>query len=243
MQILQVTLGNYVPRYQTFVEQGEEVDKMVPHWLHPTTLWDGRPVIGFMAETYLNDLKTVGFKHFNAMWTFPTTSVNQNWEPMTFSMAPWHIVESTQRSKDALISQSPSFAFKSCNMIQALGIAYSKIVLPSSDPKGESKGRTYCPTTWNNSYTWQYATVYADLLRQAGASSLLCEECTLSVIAQLSYKSASHPNCAFADSASTVMSGVMVSLTPCIKSTVDCTIAFHECAERRMSMTCSRSSM
>ena len=70
MQILQVTLGNYVPRFQ----QGEEVDKLVQRWMQPTNLWDGRPVIGFMAESYLDDLKTVGFKHFNPMWIFPTTS-------------------------------------------------------------------------------------------------------------------------------------------------------------------------
>ena len=93
MQILQVTLGDYVPNYQIFVEREEEVDKMVQHWQQPTTLWDGRPVIGFMAETHLDDLPPVGFKHFNPMWTFPTTSVNQNWEPMTFGMAPCHIVE------------------------------------------------------------------------------------------------------------------------------------------------------
>ena len=30
-------------------------------------------------------------------------------------------------------------------MLQALGIVYSKIVLPSGDSKGEFKGRTYCP--------------------------------------------------------------------------------------------------
>ena len=116
-------------------------------------------------------------------------------------------------------------------MLQALGIVYSKIVLPSSDVKGETKGKTYCPTTWNYSYQWQYAAEYADLLRQAGASSLLCQECTLSVIAQLSNKSASHPNCVFADSASAVMSGVMVSPTPLFKSNVDRPIAFHEYAE------------
>ena len=49
-----------------------------------------------MAETYLDDLQTVGFKHFNPMWYFPTTSVNQSWEPMTFGMAPWHLVDDTE---------------------------------------------------------------------------------------------------------------------------------------------------
>ena len=52
----------------------------------------------------------------------------------------------------------------------------------------------------------------------------------LRVIAQLSNKSASHPNCAIADSASTVMSGVMVNLTPRINATVDRPIAFNEYA-------------
>ena len=146
MQILQVNLGNFIPRYQIFVQQ-EEVDKLVQHWMQPTTLWDGRPVIGFMAETYLDNLKTIGFEHFNPMWIFLTTSVK---EPMTFGMPPWHIVDATERSKDALVSQAKNCCFQA--MLQALGIAYSKIVLSSSDVKGETKGKTYWPTTWNYSY-------------------------------------------------------------------------------------------
>ena len=95
-----------------------------------------------MAETFLDDLHTVGFKDFNPIWPFPTTSVNQCWEPMTFGMAPRHLSEHVdkQKSKVALQSQSPIAAFKACNVIQAIGIAYSKIVLPSGDSKGESKG-------------------------------------------------------------------------------------------------------
>ena len=231
MQILQVQFQDYVPRYHIFVEQEENVDKLVQHWQQPTTIWDGQPVIGFMAETYLDDLSTVGFKDFNPMWSFPTTSVNQNWEAMTFGMAPWHLVSETDRNKEALQSQSPIAVFKACNVIQAIGIAYSKIVLPSGDSKGESKNRTYCPTTWNYSYTWQYAADYADQLRQARASALLCQECTLLVRAQLSKKNANHPNCAFADSASTVMCGVMISLTPCIAAKVDRQPDLHEIAE------------
>ena len=233
MQILQVNLGDYIPRYQIFVQQEEEVDKLVQHWMEPSTLWDGRPVIGFMADSYLDDLETVGFKHFNPMWKFPTTSVYQNWEPMTFGMAPC-LVDSTERSKDALVSQSPIVVFKSCNMLQALGIVHSRIVLPSSDVKGETKGKTYCPTTWNHAYQWEYAAKYADLLRQAGASSFLCQECILSVVAQLSNKSASHPNCAFAESASTVMSGAMVSLTPLSKASMDRPIQVSEYADFKL---------
>ena len=79
--------------------------------------------------------------------------------------------------------------------------------------------------------TWQYAPGYADQLRQAGASSLLCQECILSVIAQLSNKSANHPSCAFAESASSVMSGVMVSLTPVFQPKTARPIQLSEYAE------------
>ena len=152
MQILQVHYDDYVPRYQIFMLDDSKIYGSIQQWQKPTTIWDGKPVLGFMAETFLDDLPVIGFKDFNPMWTFPTTSVNQCWEPMTFGMAPWHICENVdkQKSKEALQSQSPIAAFKACNMIQALGIAYSKIVLPSSDSKGESKGRTYCPTTWTH---------------------------------------------------------------------------------------------
>ena len=94
-----------------------------------------------MAETHLDDLRTVGFKDFNPMWTFPTTSVNQCWDPITFGMSPWYLNENVdkQRSREALQSQSPIAAFKACNVTQSIGIAYSKIVLPSADSKGEAK--------------------------------------------------------------------------------------------------------
>ena len=193
MQILQVHFQDYIPKYQIFVEQEDDVDKLVQHWQEPRTLWDGQPVIGFVAETYLDDLQTVGFKDFNPMWSFPTTSVNQVWEAMTFGMAPWHLVSETDRNKEALVSQSPIAVFKACNMFQALGIAYSKIVLPSGDSKGDSKNRTHCPATWNYSYQWTHAAENADQLRRVGASVLLCKECTLVVIAQFSKKNANHP--------------------------------------------------
>ena len=224
MQILQVQFHDYVPRYQIFMFDDSKIYKLIQQWQSPTTVWDCQPVLGFMAESYLDDLQVIGFKHFNPMWTFPTTAVNQCWDPITFRMSPWHLNENTdkQKSKEALQSQSPIAAFKACNMIQALGIAHSKIVLPSGDSKAESRGRTHCPTTWNYSYQWTYASQYADQLRrEAEASALLCKECTLLVRIQLSNKSANHPNCAFADSLSTVMCGAMISLTPCIAPTID----------------------
>ena len=128
---------------------------------------------------------------------------------MTFGMPPWHVGKdadlNNKKSKEALQSQSPIAAFKACNILQALGIAYSKIVLPSGDSKGEAKKRTYCPTTWTHCYQWEYAAQYADQLRQVNASPLLCKETTLLVRIQLSKKSQSHPDCAFADCASTPM--------------------------------------
>ena len=224
MQILQAHYGDFIPRYQIFMFDDSKVYGSIPRWQEPTTVWDGKPVIGFMAETFLDDLSEIGFKDFNPMWTFPTTSVNQCWDPMTFGMPPWHVGEDAevnrQKSKEALQSQSPIAAFKACNMLQALGIAYSKIVLPSGDSKGEAKQRTYCPTTWTHCYQWAYTAQYADQLRQANASPLLCKECTLLVRIQLSKKSPSHPDCAFADCASTTMCGAMISLTPCIAPTV-----------------------
>ena len=229
MQILQVHCGDFVPRYQIFMHDDSKIYGRIPRWREPTTIWDGQPVLGFMAETFLDHLLVIGFKDFNPMWTFPTTSVNQCWEAMTFGMPPWHIdkeihVDKQKKSKEALQSQSPIAAFKACNMLQALGIAHSKIVLPSGDSKGAEKQRTYCPTTWTHCYQWGYTAEYADQLRQADASPLLCKKCTLLVRIQLSKKSATHPDCAFADCASTTMCGAMISLTPCIAPTIarDC---------------------
>ena len=241
MQILQAHYGDYVPRYQILMFDDAEIYGPCLQWQEPSTIWDGTPVIGFMAETYLDDLSSISFKDFNPMWTFPTTTVSQCWDALTFGMPPWHISKDEERNKsvlkDAVQSQSPIAAFKSTNMLQALGIAHSKIVLPSGDVKGAEKKRTYCPTTWSHCYTWEYAAQYADQLRQAGASPLLSKETVLLVRIQLSNKSQSHPACAFADCASTVMCGAMISLTPCIAPKIsrecdlDASMSFNDADE------------
>ena len=201
MQILQVQFNDYVPRYQIFMFDDSKIYKSIQQWQEPSTVWDGQPVIGFMAETFLDDLSVIGFKDFNPMWTFPTTSVIPCWDPMTFGMAPWHLNANAdkQKSKEAPQSQAPIAAFKACYMIQALGIAYSKIVLPSGDSEGASKGRTYCPTTWNYSYQWLYTSQYADQLRQAKASSLLCtveeQECQSSKLCLRRFYEYHHVRC------------------------------------------------
>ena len=97
----------------SFMFDGSKIYGSIQQWQEPTTIWDGKPVLGFMAETFLNDLSVIGFKDFNPMWTFPTTSVNQCWKPITLGMAPWHCDDvDKQKSKEALQSPSPLAAFK-----------------------------------------------------------------------------------------------------------------------------------
>ena len=55
------------------------------HGQFPSTVLTGTPVLGFMAETDLDNLQVVGFKHFNPMWSFPSTSAAQNWDPIAHS--------------------------------------------------------------------------------------------------------------------------------------------------------------
>ena len=131
MQILQAHYGDFVPRCQIFMYDDSKVYGPVAQWQEPTTVWDGTPVIGFMAETFLDDLSTIGFKDFNPMWAFPTTSVNQCWEAMTFGMPPWHVGKNPEvnrlKAKEALQSQSPIAAFKACNILQARALHAARL--------------------------------------------------------------------------------------------------------------------
>ena len=144
-QILQVNFDDFIPKWQIIVEQEEDVDELVKHWLSPSTLWEGRSVIGFMAETCLSDLSTVGFKHFNPTWSSPTTSVYQNWEPVTFGMPAYHLCDDTEHDKDALVSQSPTVVFKSAVVRQALGFIHSLIVLLSFPADQRNHQCVICP--------------------------------------------------------------------------------------------------
>ena len=85
-------------------------------WQEPSTIWEGTPVMGFMAETYVDDLTCLSFKDFNPMWTYPMTAVYKCWDALTFGMPPWHIAPDNEHTakftKDALQSQSPIAAFK-----------------------------------------------------------------------------------------------------------------------------------
>ena len=58
MQMLQSHFhGDFVPRYQIFMYD-HDIYGSFPQWQEPSTVWDGTPVIGFMAETFLDDLST-----------------------------------------------------------------------------------------------------------------------------------------------------------------------------------------
>ena len=48
---------------------------------------------------------------FNPMWSYPSTSVNHNYENITFGMHASHLKENPDHAKDALISQSPIVVF------------------------------------------------------------------------------------------------------------------------------------
>ena len=95
------------------------------------------------------------------------------------------------------------------------------MILPSSDSKGEKKEKTYCPTTWNYAYQWKYASAVCrsieEVWSQLTSMSRMHSKHYCTVERQ---ERSRHPNCAFAEAASTVMSGVMVSLTPLYKATI-----------------------
>ena len=86
-----MNLEDYIPKWQIFVKTLETADKKVKEWQFPTTIWEGIPVLGFMSETNLDNLEVVGFKHFNPMWSFPSTVVAQDWDPITFEMPAYHL--------------------------------------------------------------------------------------------------------------------------------------------------------
>ena len=117
-------------------------------------------------------------------------------------------------TKDALISQSPIVVFKAATVLQSLGVIASRVLLPSSDTQGEKRDRTYCPTTWNYAYTYDTPAQYSDQLQAQGVPSLRAHECVLAVTAQIPNKNPNKAHSANVDSASAVISGVMVSLTP-----------------------------
>ena len=92
LQILQVNFQDYIrniPKWQILLQHDDDMPKKPRTWQFPSTVWDGQPVIGFMAETTFEDaqgrpLPEVSFADFNPMWSFPNTSVKSNYENISF---------------------------------------------------------------------------------------------------------------------------------------------------------------
>ena len=55
--ILQVTFQDYIPKWQIFVKEDDDSPKMITKWRYPSIVWDGHPVLGFMAESEFKDAK------------------------------------------------------------------------------------------------------------------------------------------------------------------------------------------
>ena len=102
MQLLETSYPDYVPKYQILMYDDSKINGPCLQWQAPTTIWDGTPVLGFMAETFLDDLSSMGFKDFNPMWTYPTTAVYQCWDALTFGMPPWHLCKDEDRCQSVL---------------------------------------------------------------------------------------------------------------------------------------------
>ena len=133
----------------------------------------------------------------------PSNSKHDN---ISFGMDTTHFCENPTNTKDALIAQCPIVVFKASTVLQSIGIIASRILLPSADTQGETRERTYCPTTWNYAYGYHTPTEYSDALFEKGAPAVLAHECVLSVIAQMSNKNSRHAQCANAHSPSAAVS-------------------------------------
>ena len=68
MQILEAQYKDYVPRYQILMFDDSKIYGPCRQWQEPSTIWEGTPVMGFMAETFVDDLPCLSFKDFNPMW-------------------------------------------------------------------------------------------------------------------------------------------------------------------------------
>ena len=206
-------------KWQILVGRDDDFPRMILKWRYPSTVWDGNPVLGFMAESDFTDgqgkpLQEVRFADVKPMWSYPPTAVSSNYDSIAFGMGASHLRKDPPHAKDALTAQSPIVVVKAATVLQSFGIIASRILLQFSDTQGVKKNRAYCPMTWNYAYEYDAPARYSDLLREQGAPALLAHECVLSVIAQMSNKDQKHAQCADARSPNAVTSGVMISLTP-----------------------------
>ena len=147
------------------------------------------------------------------MWSHPPTAVNSSSGNTTFGMDVTHFCDTPTTSKDALLSQCPIVCFNASTVLQSVGRIASRTLLPSSDVQGESRERTYRPTTWYYAHAYDTPAQYSDALFEKGAPAILAHECILSVLVQTSSKDQRHPQCVNAHAPSCVDSGMMISLS------------------------------
>ena len=55
LQILKQTFKDYIPKWQIIFEPCDDFPTLILKWRHPSTVWEGHPVLGFMAETDFRD--------------------------------------------------------------------------------------------------------------------------------------------------------------------------------------------
>ena len=123
--LLQGLQCHYIPKWQIFVERDDDFPTMILKWKYPSTMWDGQPVLGFVAESDFKDaqgdsLQEVSFADFNPMWSFPPTAVKSNYDNITFGMDASHLLlrSNPPHAKDALTAQSPIVVFKASTVLQ-----------------------------------------------------------------------------------------------------------------------------
>ena len=162
-----------------------------------------------------------------------SNSVNQCWEPTTFGMPPWHLSPDVEKSKskETLQSQSPIAAFKACNAFKRWALPTARLCCPVLTPRVNPRiGPTArLPGTIHIHGNMQQSTQINCV--ELHVQVLFYARNVLYWYESISRKNANRPKCAFADSASTVLCGAVIRLTPCIAPTVERECDLHKYAE------------
>ena len=172
-----------------------------------------------MSDTEFKDSKgnfpaEVSFRRCLPMWSYPPAVVNSSFEDISIGMDVTHVCENPNIDKDALIAQCrPIVCFKALTVMQSMGIIASRTIPPSSDVQGGSRERTYCPSTYIYGHAYDTPTRYSDIL---SCSTVRYPCLHMSACSRSSFKNqmSNKPYCANADAPSSVVSGMMISLTP-----------------------------
>ena len=123
-----LNLSDYLPRWQILVEQQDGLPSMTLRWRAPSRVWQGHPVLGFMADTDFQAPtgklpEVVGFRAFHPMWSF--LAVKGNKDSITFGMDSTRFCDNPTHTKDALCAQCPIVVFKASTVLKNLGIIAS----------------------------------------------------------------------------------------------------------------------